>query len=160
MAKVNDLQCVGDALFQSDVKVNGKLNNVIFDIASNVEVHFFAKFLDCTTVGNKVTLYNVPNGYYGVCFEAPYVPSGPLNLYGIHNGSGADITNASIVINSHYEGSAHTSSTCTVPNNGGSTISFTSSMLEAGPVEAEVTSAGNYAHKAYLTGIYMLIPTT
>lgn len=161
MAKVNDLQCIGDALIQGNLKVNGEINKCIFDIDPNIEVHFFAKKLDCTTVGNKVTLFEVPAGYYGVSFEAPYIPTGPLNMYGTIDTSTSP-TQASIAINSTYNGSSHTSSSASVPMNGGATISGLGSgsyLLEEGAVEAEVIYAGNNNATAYLSGIYMLIPT-
>lgn len=64
MAKVNDLQCVGDALFQGDVKVNGKLNNEVLDVDDNCLIIDVCRRLDLSTVGNKVEI-TIPNGYVG-----------------------------------------------------------------------------------------------
>lgn len=62
MAKVNDLQCIGDALFQGDVKVNGKLNNEVLDVDDKCLIIDVCKRLDLSTVGNSVII-NLPTGY-------------------------------------------------------------------------------------------------
>ena len=50
MAKVNDLQCVGDALFQSDVKVNGKLNNEVLEVDDNCLIIDVCRRLDLSLI--------------------------------------------------------------------------------------------------------------
>lgn len=62
MAKVNDLQCAGDALIQGDAKVNGKLNNEILDVDSNCLIIDVCRRLDLSAVDNEINI-PIPDGY-------------------------------------------------------------------------------------------------
>lgn len=64
MAKVNDLQCVGDALFQGDVKVDGKINGKSVQTNSNAKIIEFCKDLDLSAINNEVKI-DIPDGYFG-----------------------------------------------------------------------------------------------
>lgn len=82
MAKVNDLQCIGDALFQSDVKVKGKLNNEVLDVDDNCLIIDVCRRLDLSTVGNKIEI-TIPNGYVGdPCASGTYQGTLYLDTYG------------------------------------------------------------------------------
>ena len=60
--QANDINCVGDALIQGDMKVNGKLNNEIIDVDSNCLIIDVCRRLDLSTVGNKIEI-DLPDGY-------------------------------------------------------------------------------------------------
>lgn len=62
MAKINDLQCIGDALIQGDLKVNGKFRNEIIDVDNDCIIIQFCKKLDLSTVGNSIQI-DLPDGY-------------------------------------------------------------------------------------------------
>lgn len=74
MAKINDLQCTGDALFQSDVKVNGKMNNEVLDVDDNCLIIDVCRRLDLSTVGNKIEVA-IPDGYVGDARSAGNYPA-------------------------------------------------------------------------------------
>ena len=158
MAKVNDLQCIGDALFQNDVKVNGAINQKTIDNDANSKIIEFCKELDCTTVGNTVSLFTVPTGYYAVKGEDPYNPNGPISIFGTY--SVASPTLAEFEFSCYYEDSLYTMSNQVVPNNAGGTISgaFSGKIFTAGDVKCKVTTAGTGNSKLYIIGKYLLIP--
>ena len=62
MAQVNDLQCIGDALIQGDMKVNGEINQKTIDNDANSKIIEFCKRLDLSAVNNEVQI-TLPDGY-------------------------------------------------------------------------------------------------
>lgn len=158
MAQVNDFKCIGDALFQGDVKVNGEINQKTIDNDANTKIIEFCKELDCTTVGNTVTLFTVPTGYYAVKGEDPYCPNGPITLYGVY--SSTSPTTAKFEFTCYYEDSLYTLSDQVVPINSGGTMSgaFSGQLFTAGDVKCTVTTAGTNGAKLYVIGKYLLIP--
>ena len=96
MAKVNDLQCIGDALIQGDAKVNGKLNNEILDVDDNCLIIDVCRRLDLSTVGNKIEIA-LPSGY--VCNPtAAGTTNGTLGIETFGSNSTAWSTNAEVTV--------------------------------------------------------------
>ena len=147
-----------DTTITGDLQVNGEINQKTIDINANCKLIEFCKELDCTTVGNTVTLFTVPTGYYAVKGEDPYNPNGPISIFGTY--SVASPTIAEFEFSSYYEDSLYTMSHQTVPPNMGGTISgaFTSRRFTAGDVKCTVTTAGTDGSKLYIIGKYLLMP--
>ena len=93
MAKVNDLQCVGDALFQSDVKVNGKLNNEVLDIDDNCLIINVCRRLDLSAVNNEVQI-DLPSGY--VCNPTAIGSAACVGVYTYDDQTSAWTTDATV----------------------------------------------------------------
>lgn len=95
MAQINDLQCIGDALFQSDVKANGKLNNEILDVDDNCLIIDVCRRLDLSAVGNKIEI-ELPDGYVGVA--STYGGQGYIGWNTFGTSSASWTTNAQVKI--------------------------------------------------------------
>ena len=157
MAQLKDTLIQGDALIQGDMQVNGKINQKTIDIDSNCKIIEFCKELDCTTVGNTVTLFTVPTGYYAVKGEDPNNPNGPISILGTY--SVASPTLAEFKFSCYYGDSLYTMSRLTVPiNYGGNISALNGQMFTAGEIKCEVTKAGTDGSKLYIIGKYLLIP--
>ena len=109
-----------DTTITGDLSVSGKINQKTIDIDSNCKIIEFCKRLDCTTVGNTVTLFTVPTGYYAVKGEDPFSPNGPISIFGTYS---ASPTLAEFEFSAYYEDTIYTMSHLTVPNNMGGYIS-------------------------------------
>ena len=147
-----------DTTITGDLRVNGKINQKTIDINANCKIIEFCKELDCTTVGNTVTLFTVPTGYYAVKGEDPYNPNGPISMFGTY--SVASPTLAEFEFSCYYEDSLYIMSHLAVPRNTGGGISgaFSGKMLTAGEIKCEVTTAGTDGSKLYIIGKYLLMP--
>ena len=147
-----------DTTITGDLQVNGEINQKTIDINANCKLIEFCKELDCTTVGNTVTLFTVPTGYYAVKGEDPYNPNGPISIFGTY--SAASPTLAEFEFSCYYGDSLYLMSHLAVPNNTGGTISgvFSGKMLTAGGIKCEVTTAGTDGSKLYIIGKYLLMP--
>ena len=158
MAQLKDTLIQGDALIQGDMQVNGKINQKTIDIDSNCKIIEFCKELDCTTVGNTVTLFTVPTGYYAVKGEDPNNPNGPISIFGTY--SVASPTLAKFEFSCYYEDSLQIFPNQDVPRNSGGAISglFNGKMFTAGEIKCEVTTAGTDGSKLYIIGKYLLMP--
>ena len=60
--QANDINCVGDALIQGDMKVNGEINQKTIDNDANSKIIEFCKRLDLSAVNNEVQI-TLPDGY-------------------------------------------------------------------------------------------------
>lgn len=147
-----------DTTITGDLQVNGEINQKTIDINANCKLIEFCKELDCTTVGNTVTLFTVPTGYYAVKGEDPYNPNGPISIFGTY--SVASPTLAEFEFSCYYEDGLYTMSLLAVPNNAGGTISglFSGKMFTAGEIKCKVTTAGTDGSKLYIIGKYLLMP--
>lgn len=146
MAKVNDLQCAGDALFQGDVKVNGKLNNEVLDVDDNCLIIDVCRRLDLSVVGNKIEIA-LPDGY--VCdprASGSYQGTLYVDSYGTNP---ASWTTSAVITITYYNPttSADETSTDTIGNFSSHTIGLNPFVQRY--IKIEVTTACTGAAKPY-----------
>ena len=115
MAQVNDLQCIGDALFQGDAKVNGKFNNEILDVDDNCLIIDVCRRLDLSTVGNSIQI-DLPTGYCCNASAAGSVACFGFDTWGL---AGSWSTDAAITIScvNYQDDNVYTSSDTLSKNN-------------------------------------------
>ena len=91
--QANDINCVGDALIQGDMKVNGEINQKTIDIDANCKIIEFCKRLDLSAVNNEVQI-TLPDGY--VCNPTSPGSMACVGFYTYDDQTSAWTTDASV----------------------------------------------------------------
>lgn len=152
MAKVNDLQCIGDALFQSDVKVNGKLNNEVLDVDNNCLIIDVCRRLDLSAVGNEIEI-DLPDGY---CCNATALGSVAALNIDTYGASGTWTANPQVQVSciSFQDDSIVASSAVSIQKNSYGSLGFIPFAKTYIKVEVTTAAVGTETYAAISGKIY------
>ena len=91
--QANDINCVGDALIQGDMQVNGTINGKTIATDGNAKIIEVAKVLDLSTANNEVQI-DLPSGY--VCNPTALGSGACIGIYSYDDKTAAWSTDATV----------------------------------------------------------------